>query len=66
MFLSYYSSMLILIPVSYTHLDVYKRQELNREINTIGSKSNDIGIANLVVDVKSEIEKIREQIQNIE
>ena len=41
-------------------------QELNREINTIGSKSNDIGIANLVVDVKSEIEKIREQIQNIE
>lgn len=41
-------------------------QELNREINTIGSKANDIGIANLVVDVKSEIEKIREQIQNIE
>lgn len=41
-------------------------QELNREINTIGSKSNDVAIANLVVDVKSEIEKIREQIQNIE
>lgn len=41
-------------------------QELNREINTIGSKANDIGIANLVIDVKSEIEKIREQIQNIE
>ncbi|MEG0379982.1 MAG: DUF1732 domain-containing protein, partial [Eubacterium sp.] len=41
-------------------------QELNREINTIGSKANDIEISNLVVDVKSEIEKIREQIQNIE
>lgn len=41
-------------------------QELNREINTIGSKASDIDIANLVVDVKSEIEKIREQIQNIE
>lgn len=41
-------------------------QELNREINTIGSKANDIAISNLVVDVKSEIEKIREQIQNIE
>lgn len=41
-------------------------QELNREINTIGSKSNDLDIANIVVDVKSEIEKIREQIQNIE
>ncbi|MEF9918942.1 MAG: YicC/YloC family endoribonuclease [Eubacterium sp.] len=41
-------------------------QELNREINTIGSKANDIEISNLVVDVKSEIEKIREQVQNIE
>lgn len=41
-------------------------QEINREINTIGSKSNDLTIANVVVDVKSEIEKIREQIQNIE
>ncbi len=41
-------------------------QEVNREINTIGSKANDLEIANLVVDVKSEIEKIREQIQNIE
>ena len=41
-------------------------QEMNREINTIGSKANDIVIANIVVDVKSEIEKIREQIQNIE
>ena len=41
-------------------------QEMNREINTIGSKACDIKIANIVVDVKSEIEKIREQIQNIE
>ncbi len=41
-------------------------QEMNREINTMGSKSQDIDIAKLVVDSKSEIEKIREQIQNIE
>jgi uncharacterized protein (TIGR00255 family) len=41
-------------------------QELNREANTIGSKSSDITITNYVVDMKSEIEKIREQIQNIE
>ena len=41
-------------------------QELNREINTIGSKANDIVIPKYVVNVKSAIEKIREQIQNIE
>ncbi|NLL82234.1 MAG: YicC family protein [Tissierellia bacterium] len=41
-------------------------QELNREINTIGSKANDIVIPKYVVNIKSEIEKIREQIQNIE
>ncbi|MBQ5325372.1 MAG: DUF1732 domain-containing protein [Oscillospiraceae bacterium] len=41
-------------------------QELNRETNTIGSKSNDLAITNMVVEIKSEIEKIREQIQNIE
>lgn len=41
-------------------------QEMNREINTIGSKSPDLNIANAVIDVKSEIEKIREQVQNIE
>lgn len=41
-------------------------QEMNREINTIGSKSNDISISKNVVEIKSEIEKIREQIQNIE
>lgn len=41
-------------------------QEMNREANTIGSKANDLEITNLVVEIKSEIEKIREQIQNIE
>jgi uncharacterized protein (TIGR00255 family) len=41
-------------------------QELNREANTIGSKSNDVLLSRLVVDVKSEMEKIREQVQNIE
>lgn len=41
-------------------------QEMNREVNTIGSKSNDLTITNIIVDTKSEIEKIREQIQNIE
>ncbi len=41
-------------------------QEMNREANTIGSKVADAEIAHLVVDLKSEIEKIREQIQNIE
>ncbi len=41
-------------------------QEINRETNTIGSKANDVDIARKVVDIKSEVEKIREQIQNIE
>ncbi len=41
-------------------------QEINREVNTIGSKSSDVDIARAVVAAKSEIEKIREQIQNIE
>ena len=41
-------------------------QEFNREANTIGSKCSDIQIARQVVDIKAEIEKIREQIQNIE
>jgi len=41
-------------------------QEMGREINTIGSKSMDAEIARLVIEVKSELEKIREQIQNIE
>ncbi|UKI38574.1 MAG: DUF1732 domain-containing protein [Clostridiales bacterium] len=41
-------------------------QELNREANTMGSKCNDYEISRLVVDLKSEIEKVREQAQNIE
>ena len=41
-------------------------QEINRETNTIGSKANDFGITKNVVEIKSEIEKLREQIQNIE
>jgi uncharacterized protein (TIGR00255 family) len=41
-------------------------QEINREANTIGSKSQDVALARIVVDIKAEIEKIREQIQNIE
>lgn len=41
-------------------------QEINREANTIGSKSQDVQLARIVVDIKAEIEKIREQIQNIE
>lgn len=41
-------------------------QEFNREANTIGSKAQDIAVTKIVVDLKSEIEKIREQIQNIE
>ena len=41
-------------------------QELNRETNTIGSKCQDLDITRIVVDMKAEIEKIREQIQNLE
>ena len=41
-------------------------QEMNRETNTIGSKCQDLDITRIVVDMKAEIEKIREQIQNLE
>ena len=41
-------------------------QEMNREANTIGSKSNDREITSMMLDLKAEIEKIREQVQNIE
>jgi len=41
-------------------------QEINREINTIGSKSNDLTITQIIVEMKSQTEKIREQIQNLE
>ncbi len=46
-------------------LDFYM-QEMNREINTTGSKCNDVDMAKVVIEVKSELENIREQIQNIE
>ena len=41
-------------------------QEMNRETNTIGSKANNLEITNGVIDIKTEIEDIREQVQNIE
>ena len=41
-------------------------QEMNRETNTIGSKANNLDIVNGVIDIKTELENIREQIQNIE
>ncbi len=41
-------------------------QEMFREVNTIGSKSNDVGIAHAVVDIKGSIEKMREIVQNVE
>ena len=41
-------------------------QEMNRETNTIGSKCTDLSISHIVVDMKSEIEKLREQVQNVE
>ena len=41
-------------------------QEMNREVNTIGSKANDLSISQIVIDMKAELEKIREQVQNVE
>ena len=41
-------------------------QEINREVNTIGSKANCLDITNRVIEIKTEVENIREQIQNIE
>ena len=41
-------------------------QEMNRESNTIGSKCSDLSVSNYVLTLKTEIEKIREQVQNIE
>jgi len=41
-------------------------QEMNREVNTIGSKASHTDISHIVVEMKNELEKIREQIQNIE
>jgi uncharacterized protein (TIGR00255 family) len=41
-------------------------QEIGREANTIGSKANDAGVAQISVGIKSELEKMREQVQNVE
>jgi len=41
-------------------------QEVHREVNTVASKSNDLGITNLTLDARTEIEKLREQVQNVE
>lgn len=41
-------------------------QEMNREANTIASKANDLELTNIVLNIKNEIEKIREQVQNVE
>ena len=41
-------------------------QEINREVNTIGAKANDLAIAQAVIETKAELEKIREQVQNLE
>ena len=41
-------------------------QEMNREVNTLGSKSSDGGVSRIVVEMKAELEKLREQVQNVE
>ena len=41
-------------------------QEMNREINTIGSKADGVGVSELIVTTKAELEKMREQVQNVE
>ena len=48
------------------YTDYFRIQEVNRETNTIGSKCSDAEIAGAVIEMKNTIEKIREQIQNIE
>lgn len=60
-----YRSILLLNEPVGRKLD-FLTQELNRETNTIGSKCQDLDITRVVVDMKAEIEKIREQIQNLE
>jgi uncharacterized protein (TIGR00255 family) len=41
-------------------------QEMNREINTIGSKADGLGVSELIINAKAELEKMREQVQNVE
>jgi uncharacterized protein (TIGR00255 family) len=63
--IDHYRKILSTEPTAGRKLD-FLTQELNREANTIGSKANDAAIAENVVLLKCEIEKIREQIQNLE
>ncbi|HIJ81173.1 MAG TPA: YicC family protein [Desulfuromonadales bacterium] len=56
----------LLLPEAVGRKLDFLMQEMNREVNTIGSKSNDVTITTLVVRVKAEMEKMREQVQNIE
>lgn len=63
--IAHYRSILSTEPTAGRKLD-FLTQELNREANTIGSKANDAAIAESVVLLKCEIEKVREQIQNLE
>ena len=41
-------------------------QEMNREVNTIGSKADGLGVSELIINAKAELEKMREQVQNVE
>jgi len=63
-FEQFYDCAKLAVPVGRT-LD-FLSQEMNREINTIGSKANDAQISRWVVSLKSELEKFREQVQNVE
>lgn len=63
-FIQFYSLLSLDEPVG-RKLD-FLLQEMNREVNTIGSKANDAEIAAMVIELKSEMEKVREQIQNVE
>lgn len=64
--LSHFEELLASTTLSVGKTLEFVLQELNREINTIGSKSSDLEIAHAVIDIKSELERIREQIQNVE
>ena len=60
--ISYHIVQIFLQPILWDFLI----QEMNREVNTIGSKASDLEITQAVVAAKSEIEKLREQVQNVE
>ncbi len=56
----------LMLPESSGRKLEFIAQEMGREINTIGSKANDAEISHLVVEIKTALERIREQIQNVE